>query len=171
MQAPHRPVPQPNLVPVSFRPSRTTQSSGVSGGASTDTGLPLTVKFIAIAFPPGCPRGAHPMRLVCRFRRPRGRRRRMTQGSGHGSASGTPVGLLHLELSGTGLPASAITVARLYSPSRPALSGTYGATNQQPLLARTPVGQEWAAGPAGYCRSDTRLQRQKGALFIVPNAT
>src|SRR4051794_16930011 len=49
MQAPHRPVPQPNLVPVSFRPSRTTQSSGVSGGASTDTGLPFTVKLVAIA--------------------------------------------------------------------------------------------------------------------------
>jgi hypothetical protein len=40
------------LVPVSFKPSRTTQSSGVSGGASTDTGLPLIVKFVAIAFPP-----------------------------------------------------------------------------------------------------------------------
>src|SRR5258707_14686049 len=52
MQAPHSPVPQPNLVPVSLRPSRTTQSSGVSGGASTDTALPFTVKFVAIVFLP-----------------------------------------------------------------------------------------------------------------------
>src|SRR5436190_14386421 len=49
MQAPHRPVPQPNLVPVSLRPSRITHSSGVSGGASVEAALPLTVKLVAIA--------------------------------------------------------------------------------------------------------------------------
>ena len=49
MQAPHSPVPQPNLVPVSLRPSRITQSSGVSGGASVDAALPFTVKLVAIA--------------------------------------------------------------------------------------------------------------------------
>src|SRR4051812_47256045 len=48
MQAPHRPVPQPNLVPVSFSPSRSTHSRGVCGGASVDAGLPLTVNSVVI---------------------------------------------------------------------------------------------------------------------------
>src|SRR4051812_39929064 len=52
MQAPHNPVPQPNLVPVSFSPSRMTHSSGVSGGASVVAALPLTVKLVAIASSP-----------------------------------------------------------------------------------------------------------------------
>src|SRR6185312_16214513 len=43
VQAPHRPDPQPNLVPVSFRCSRTTQSSGVSGSTSTLAAFPLIV--------------------------------------------------------------------------------------------------------------------------------
>ncbi len=34
MQAPHRPAPQPNFVPVSLSSSRITQRSGVCGGAS-----------------------------------------------------------------------------------------------------------------------------------------
>src|SRR5580700_5759103 len=42
------PTPQPYFVPVSLRCSRTTQSSGVSGPASTLAGLLLTVKLIAI---------------------------------------------------------------------------------------------------------------------------
>src|SRR5262245_25314800 len=46
MQAPHSPVPQPNLVPVSLRPSRSTHNSGVAGGASVDAALPFTVKLI-----------------------------------------------------------------------------------------------------------------------------
>src|ERR1700686_5226842 len=50
-QAPHKPEPQPNFVPVSLRCSRTTQSNGVSGSASTLTGLPFTVNAIA-AIPP-----------------------------------------------------------------------------------------------------------------------
>src|SRR5262249_48280735 len=39
VQAPHRPEPQPYLVPVSLRCSRTTQSRAVSGSASTLTAL------------------------------------------------------------------------------------------------------------------------------------
>src|SRR3954451_18620420 len=49
MQAPHNPVPQPNLVPVSLRSSRMTHSSGVAAGASVAAGLPFTMKFVAIA--------------------------------------------------------------------------------------------------------------------------
>src|SRR3954454_20027244 len=49
MQAPHNPVPQPNLVPVSLRSSRITHNSGVAGGASVAAGLPFTMKFVAIA--------------------------------------------------------------------------------------------------------------------------
>src|SRR5215468_4268775 len=49
MQAPHNPVPQPNLVPVSLRSSRSTHKSGVAGGASVDAGLPFTTKLVAIA--------------------------------------------------------------------------------------------------------------------------
>src|SRR5262245_43926260 len=48
VQAPHRPVPQPNLVPVSLRPSRSTHNNGVAGGASVDAALPFTVKSMAI---------------------------------------------------------------------------------------------------------------------------
>src|SRR3954465_12213868 len=49
MQAPHNPVPQPNLVPVSLRSSRITHNSGVTGGASVVAGLPFTMNFVAIA--------------------------------------------------------------------------------------------------------------------------
>src|SRR5262245_60796699 len=49
MQAPHRPAPQPNLVPVSFKSSRITHSSGVSGGASVVAALPFTRKLVVIA--------------------------------------------------------------------------------------------------------------------------
>src|SRR5438067_10072843 len=52
MQAPHRPAPQPNLVPVSLRPSRITHNRGVSRGASLDAGLPLIMKSMAMEFPP-----------------------------------------------------------------------------------------------------------------------
>src|ERR1700755_2218249 len=45
VQAPHRPAPQPNLVPVICNCSRMTQSSGVSLAASTDTLRPLTVRL------------------------------------------------------------------------------------------------------------------------------
>src|SRR5262249_53871587 len=48
---PHRPAPQPNLVPVSFKPSRITHRSGVAGGASVVTCRLLTVNLIAIAKP------------------------------------------------------------------------------------------------------------------------
>ena len=49
MQAPHSPVPQPNLVPVSLSSSRITHNSGVSAGACERAGLPLTVKSNAMA--------------------------------------------------------------------------------------------------------------------------
>src|ERR1700704_3225392 len=49
MQAPHRPVPQPNLVPVSLSSSRITHSSGVCGGASDCAALPLILKLYAIS--------------------------------------------------------------------------------------------------------------------------
>ena len=46
VHAPQRAIPQPNLVPVSCSESRSTQSSGVDGGSSTETGLPFTVNEI-----------------------------------------------------------------------------------------------------------------------------
>src|SRR6185369_9157002 len=52
VQAPQRPEPQPNLVPVSLRCSRTTQSNGVLASTSTLCVVPLTVNATAIAYPP-----------------------------------------------------------------------------------------------------------------------
>src|ERR1700716_1317559 len=46
MHAPHRPVPQPNLVPVSLRSSRITHNNGAAGGASAKVALPFTVKLV-----------------------------------------------------------------------------------------------------------------------------
>ncbi len=51
VQAPHCAIPQPNLVPVKPRTSRRTQSSGMSGGASTSRSWPLTTSFIGAALP------------------------------------------------------------------------------------------------------------------------
>src|SRR5712691_9206435 len=51
MQAPHWPAPQPNLVPVSLSSSRSTHRRRVLSGASTLTGLPLTVNLIAMMAP------------------------------------------------------------------------------------------------------------------------
>src|SRR5262249_51235968 len=48
MQAPHRPVPHPYFVPVSFSPSRITHNSGVCGGASVDAGFPFTLNWIVM---------------------------------------------------------------------------------------------------------------------------
>src|SRR6516162_5698269 len=48
VQAPQRAMPQPNLVPVLFNVSRSTQSRGMSGLTSTDSGLPFKVKLIAM---------------------------------------------------------------------------------------------------------------------------
>src|SRR5579871_2757005 len=48
MQAPQRPTPHPNLVPVSLSSSRITHNSGVCGEASECSGLPLTLKSIAM---------------------------------------------------------------------------------------------------------------------------
>src|SRR5450631_34193 len=44
VQAPHKPSPQPNLVPVSPRSLRNTQSSMRSSSTFTLAGLPLSVK-------------------------------------------------------------------------------------------------------------------------------
>ena len=43
VHAPHRPRPQPNLVPVIPSTSRSTQSTGVSGSTSTLRGMPFTL--------------------------------------------------------------------------------------------------------------------------------
>src|ERR1700721_4417053 len=51
VQAPHRPAPQPNLVPVICNCSRITQSSGVLFAASTDRLRPLIVR-LGISFSP-----------------------------------------------------------------------------------------------------------------------
>src|SRR5258705_1619070 len=45
VQAPHRPAPHPNFVPVICNCSRMTQSSGVSLDASTDIFRPLIVRL------------------------------------------------------------------------------------------------------------------------------
>src|SRR5882757_3242168 len=45
VQAPHRPAPQPNFVPVICNCSRMTHNSGVSLAASTDIFRPLIVRF------------------------------------------------------------------------------------------------------------------------------
>ena len=45
VQAPHWAIPQPYLVPIRPSWSRSTQSSGVSGSASTSTVWPLTVRL------------------------------------------------------------------------------------------------------------------------------
>src|SRR4051812_3524380 len=51
VQAPHIPMPQPNLVPFMSRVSLNTQRRGISAGASTVGGFPLSLKvyFIAIS--------------------------------------------------------------------------------------------------------------------------
>jgi hypothetical protein len=48
VQAPHCAMPQPYLVPVRARVSRSTQRSGVSSGTSTDWDRPLSVKVMAM---------------------------------------------------------------------------------------------------------------------------
>jgi hypothetical protein len=42
VQAPHKAMPQPNLVPVMPSASRNTHNSGMFGGTSTDCGFPFT---------------------------------------------------------------------------------------------------------------------------------
>src|SRR6266545_6668846 len=46
VQAPHRAMPHPYLVPVRPNVSRSTQSSGVAGSTSTLNCLPLTLRVI-----------------------------------------------------------------------------------------------------------------------------
>src|SRR5271167_2897879 len=50
VHAPHRPAPQPNLVPVNSNVSRRTQSRGVSSATSTFRELPLICKVMAVMF-------------------------------------------------------------------------------------------------------------------------
>src|SRR5258707_4706416 len=45
VQAPQTPMPQPNLLPVRLRCSRTTHNSGTSSGPSNSAGIPLTENF------------------------------------------------------------------------------------------------------------------------------
>src|SRR3954467_5199529 len=52
VQAPQRPAPQPNFVPVICNCSRMTQSNGVSAAASTDVERPLIVRLGMFASPP-----------------------------------------------------------------------------------------------------------------------
>src|ERR1700732_2970782 len=51
VQAPHSAMPQPNFVPVMFRVSRNTHSSGISGVTSTVCGLPFSNKLMAMIPP------------------------------------------------------------------------------------------------------------------------
>src|SRR5438477_5908881 len=53
VQAPRSPMPQPTLVPIMSRKSRSTQRRGVSGSASTETGLPLTLSGVMRVSPLG----------------------------------------------------------------------------------------------------------------------
>src|SRR5689334_2098050 len=49
VHAPHAAMPQPNLLPVSPRVSRSTHRSGISGSTSTLATRPFTIKEIAMA--------------------------------------------------------------------------------------------------------------------------
>src|SRR5262245_49617517 len=49
VQVPQAPMPQPNLLPVRPRCSRTTHSSGASSGPSNSAGFPLTENFTDIS--------------------------------------------------------------------------------------------------------------------------
>ena len=51
VHAPQSPLPQPNLVPVMSKWSRSTQSNGVSSSASTSCILPLTLIVLAMLEP------------------------------------------------------------------------------------------------------------------------
>src|SRR5580704_483161 len=48
VHAPHWPIPQPNLVPFSFRTSRITHNRGMSAGTSTVLDCPFTVSWKAM---------------------------------------------------------------------------------------------------------------------------
>src|SRR5262245_65385227 len=69
VQAPQAAAPQPNLVPVSLRCSRSTQSSGVSPPTPTSLRWPLTVKATMRAslghLPRVCRRYAGALLLDC----------------------------------------------------------------------------------------------------------
>src|ERR1700682_287152 len=48
VQAPHKPAPQPNFVPVLSSVSRSTQSSGISGLTLTVSDFPFRTKVMAM---------------------------------------------------------------------------------------------------------------------------
>src|SRR5262249_20706037 len=54
VQAPHRPIPQPNFVPVMFNTSRSVHSSVMSGGTSSLRGLLLMVRVMTSVPPTTC---------------------------------------------------------------------------------------------------------------------
>src|SRR5205809_5738258 len=63
VHAPHCAIPQPNLVPVRPRMSRSTQSRGMSSGAAASYSLPLTLSFMD----PSCHGSGPPVNpLFCR---------------------------------------------------------------------------------------------------------
>src|SRR2546429_1069223 len=67
VQAPHSAMPQPNLVPVRPITSRSTQSTGMSGGTSTVCCVPFTFRVITAVRPAGpcssrLPAGTEPAR-------------------------------------------------------------------------------------------------------------
>jgi hypothetical protein len=51
VQAPHRPMPQPNLVPVMLSTSRSVHSNGMSSGISRSRGFPFTLS-VTMSVPP-----------------------------------------------------------------------------------------------------------------------
>src|SRR5580692_3356209 len=48
VQAPQKPIPQPNLVPVRPSSSRITQSNGASSGLCTETARPLRLNVVMV---------------------------------------------------------------------------------------------------------------------------
>jgi hypothetical protein len=51
VQAPHCPMPQPNLAPFSSSWLRSAYSSGVDGSMSTAWRTPLTIRVLIVGFP------------------------------------------------------------------------------------------------------------------------
>ena len=112
VQAPHWPMPQPNFVPFRSSTSRSTHSSGMSGGTSTVVDFPFTFKVTGMAHTPrgrgktggrGIPAGG----VDSRFRYPRYSPRR-TRPAGRRAPAVTPrmprPGQAHSAVKPTGRP-------------------------------------------------------------------
>src|SRR5581483_1373612 len=65
VQAPHRPAPHPNFVPVICNCSRMAQSSGVSPAASTDLFCPLIFRVAILLLPLPVPEAAYDGISLC----------------------------------------------------------------------------------------------------------